>query len=372
MKACSLALLIAVITFTIFSFLPPQSNQSSLVAAQQPKLRIMNWNIGPIYVGTGVPKNDAEAQQMIKEQTARMHRLADVIKNNQVEVVFFQQFTNLDPDLRRKVKIKQLDVLLRRLKEIGWEMYGDAVAYSAKIPPGEDHLVIISRYPFDPSSQKITRDIHKVNSRVAQSIIIRDTPIGFVRLSNLHTHIDDPCTNMIKALKFFEQFDYQRTILGGDANITFSNFYGQPENLRRPDCKNYDWSKITNECTEFPYNCKPGDHACRNSSKCFGDYFYLPNPSDFKILTSWTIGNSYGISDQHPAVIAEIGSRVPIAPPFSIADINKDGIVNIFDYNLLLEAFGKAGAHGFDPADIIQNGTVDIYDFNALLQNFGK
>ncbi|MBP9758139.1 hypothetical protein KBD45_00450 [Candidatus Dojkabacteria bacterium] len=319
LKILLVSLLLTILVFLLIDISKVIDNRGKveegefiMIYSDTGKIRVMNWNIGPIYVGTGIPKTEEETQQMINQQIARMQKLAQVIKDNQVDVVFLQQFTNVDPRPNRKVKIKQFDVLLQKLKEIEWEMYGDVEAYSGKIPPGEDHLVILSRFALDVSSRKITRDIHKVNSRVAQTIMTKKTPIGDVRLSNFHTHIDDPCTNFIKALTFFEQFDYERTILGGDANITFSNFYGQPENLARPDCKGYDWTKFSNECSEYPYNCEPKDAKCRNSSKCFGDYFYLPNPSELKILTSWTIGNAHNISDQHPAVVAEIGSKVPL------------------------------------------------------------
>lgn len=61
--------------------------------------------------------------------------------------------------------------------------------------------------------------------------------------------------------------------------------------------------------------------------------------------------------------------------PTLLSDIaplnNPDGKVNIFDFNLLLENFGRTGAEGFHPADIIKNGEVDIFDYNKLLSEFG-
>lgn len=52
-------------------------------------------------------------------------------------------------------------------------------------------------------------------------------------------------------------------------------------------------------------------------------------------------------------------------------DIVVSGKVDIFDYNALLQDFGKTA--GFNPrADIVVNGKIDIFDYNALLQNFGK
>ncbi len=53
-------------------------------------------------------------------------------------------------------------------------------------------------------------------------------------------------------------------------------------------------------------------------------------------------------------------------------DINKDGKVNISDYNVFVGNFGKTGTVGFIPSDIIKNGKIDIFDYNVLVGNFGK
>jgi len=51
-------------------------------------------------------------------------------------------------------------------------------------------------------------------------------------------------------------------------------------------------------------------------------------------------------------------------------DIDKDGDIDIFDYNQLLTDFGKTGS-GLT-ADLDNNSKVDIFDYNTLLTNFGK
>lgn len=50
-------------------------------------------------------------------------------------------------------------------------------------------------------------------------------------------------------------------------------------------------------------------------------------------------------------------------------DIDKNNKVDIFDYNLLLEDFGKTTPTS---ADIDADGDVDIFDYNLLLENFGE
>jgi len=53
-------------------------------------------------------------------------------------------------------------------------------------------------------------------------------------------------------------------------------------------------------------------------------------------------------------------------------DLNRDGRVDIFDYNILVADFGKTGTPGWIPSDINGNGKVDIFDYNILVENFGK
>ena len=56
-------------------------------------------------------------------------------------------------------------------------------------------------------------------------------------------------------------------------------------------------------------------------------------------------------------------------PPSKSGDLNSDGKVDIFDYNLLIADFGKSGSL---PADLDANGKVDIFDYNILVGSFGK
>lgn len=51
-------------------------------------------------------------------------------------------------------------------------------------------------------------------------------------------------------------------------------------------------------------------------------------------------------------------------------DVDGDGDVDIFDYNLLIENFGSVDCG--NAADIDGNCKVDIFDYNILIENFGK
>jgi hypothetical protein len=52
-------------------------------------------------------------------------------------------------------------------------------------------------------------------------------------------------------------------------------------------------------------------------------------------------------------------------------DINKDGVVNIFDYNIFLQHFGVV-EDCQNSADLNGDCAVNIFDYNVLLQNFGR
>lgn len=56
-------------------------------------------------------------------------------------------------------------------------------------------------------------------------------------------------------------------------------------------------------------------------------------------------------------------------PSVKLGDIDGNGKVDIFDYNILLTNFGKVGT-GIQ-GDINSSGKVDIFDYNILLTNFG-
>lgn len=67
---------------------------------------------------------------------------------------------------------------------------------------------------------------------------------------------------------------------------------------------------------------------------------------------------------------ANITSPTPI-PAFFSGDLDKNGKVDIFDYNTMLQNFGETGTAGWITADIDNNDKVDIFDYNILVGNFG-
>jgi hypothetical protein len=64
-------------------------------------------------------------------------------------------------------------------------------------------------------------------------------------------------------------------------------------------------------------------------------------------------------------------SATPVASSFGkVGDIDGNGKVDIFDYNILLTNFGKSGSA--IQGDLDSNGKVDIFDYNSFLTNYGK
>jgi hypothetical protein len=67
---------------------------------------------------------------------------------------------------------------------------------------------------------------------------------------------------------------------------------------------------------------------------------------------------------------APISTPNPSCPLGNLGDIDCDGRIWIFDYNILVTNFGKTGAN--IPGDLDCNGKVDIFDYNILVTNFGR
>jgi hypothetical protein len=50
-------------------------------------------------------------------------------------------------------------------------------------------------------------------------------------------------------------------------------------------------------------------------------------------------------------------------------DADRNGLVNLFDFNILAQHFGQSG--GWRQGDFDASGVIDLIDFNLLAQNFG-
>ncbi|OGY10437.1 MAG: hypothetical protein A3F61_02940 [Candidatus Blackburnbacteria bacterium RIFCSPHIGHO2_12_FULL_41_13b] len=53
-------------------------------------------------------------------------------------------------------------------------------------------------------------------------------------------------------------------------------------------------------------------------------------------------------------------------------DIVDNNVIDIFDYNIIVQDFGSRMPAGGSPADLDFDNDVDIFDYNLVVQNFGK
>ncbi len=96
-------------------------------------------------------------------------------------------------------------------------------------------------------------------------------------------------------------------------------------------------------------------------------------PTPIRTPTPTPIRGPTSIPTQTPTpILTNTSTPTPRpTPTLKPGDLTGDGTVDIYDYNIMLEDFGKTGSPGWIPADINKDGTVDIYDYNILIGNFG-
>ena len=105
--------------------------------------------------------------------------------------------------------------------------------------------------------------------------------------------------------------------------------------------------------------------------------YYLGTPEQAAIdgATNAQWGIASYTSYPYPHVLASnssgtcLGGDLQATNPLE-GDIDQDGDVDIFDYNILIENFGNTNCGNV--ADINGDCKVDIFDYNLLVTNFGK
>lgn len=68
------------------------------------------------------------------------------------------------------------------------------------------------------------------------------------------------------------------------------------------------------------------------------------------------------------ATATPIPDQTPTPSPLKPPDINRDGQVNIFDYNIVIENFGQRNCE----KNVVGNCKIDVYDFNEVIGNFNQ
>lgn len=95
-------------------------------------------------------------------------------------------------------------------------------------------------------------------------------------------------------------------------------------------------------------------------------------PDSGTMSVSPTETTEYSVAASNPSLHLYKSTTVTVTPSSGtrIGDLNNDGTVDIFDYNILIGNFGRTGTGIV--GDLNNDGKVDIYDYNLLVGNFGK
>lgn len=68
-----------------------------------------------------------------------------------------------------------------------------------------------------------------------------------------------------------------------------------------------------------------------------------------------------------------VASPTPRATPFLLVDdLDGNGVVDIFDYNIIISHFGSRMPIEGSPADLDHDGNVDIFDYNIFVTNYPR
>lgn len=121
-----------------------------------------------------------------------------------------------------------------------------------------------------------------------------------------------------------------------------------------------------------PTGTTPGYTLCYNRTTC---HEQTPTPGVSVDVTC--DGGGYIDLWWHFTGVAEPTPPPPTPPPTpptcqNNPDINRNGSVDIFDYNLLVTNFGRPVTNSNRAADINCNNAIDIFDYNTLVTAFGN
>lgn len=92
---------------------------------------------------------------------------------------------------------------------------------------------------------------------------------------------------------------------------------------------------------------------------------------DFSIFST-TAGPVPTVDPNATATQTPSRTPTPTTPAKILGDVDRDGDVDIYDFNEVVANFGKKQTNPFLDADLNKNGEVDIFDFNEVVANFGK
>ena len=303
--------------FTLIFFLVPiQSGlNSDVLADNYPNnpysIKVATFNIGPKEdESDGGPSYSKDSTEYLAWRDNRMYNLAKYITDNKYNVVYLQEFNSLRNNYDLIRLMAHLQSLHSKVK------YNVVSSYTPRYDPNNtiQTMVILSEYPFVSGSLQA---IPIKNNRVVQSVLVKNTPLGSnIRLTNIHTHISQPCTDLANAQKVAWGFGSQNQIVAGDLNYDIEK--------KGHGCRKPNFDQMITRCTTST--------CMRNLTKDIKiDWIYLLSGSNLTLISSSRFSvNPYNVSDGHRPSQAYIGTTTPPNPNY-IYDTNGDTKFDILD-----------------------------------------
>lgn len=212
--------------------------------------------------------------------------------------------------------------------------------------------------PQRPSEEDVVFEYINTEGQVAQGIVRYEGPAndlvlnvdpetGAAAISNLSPFITPPVVN-----------GYTVTSASGALNPEFSAW---EENV---DEAGEGWRKVNSSANNIGELNLLDSHEFTNGVIAELGMLFTPGSNRDLVFRFSTADGD--IFDGH----VEYGA-LPVRPDFLPADFNKDGTVDLSDFNILKGNFGQGGATMAE-GDANMDGTVDLSDFNILKGSFGQ
>lgn len=306
-----------------------------VVAAQS--LRVISFN-----TYSSGSNCDEDRDRKINAKRIKVNTLADYIAGNKPDIILLQEMIN-NCDLSDAVMLDEA------LKQRGYPMQyvagtdpkyiGNATFVSTKFPIVTSGVQEVIDYPANP----------------IRKFLIVPITVGSQTVYTMNTHIRASAPQLCPGLETAYEHAMLKKgkplIIGGDFNLRMTLVKGReyacPEALR----------KAFTDVYEFRGNVI--------------DFIAIERGGPLKYEGASLVDQNSPNSD-HKAVWSTI--VVPDAPVACTPnpDVTGDGVVNIFDYNLVYARFGVVPVGQSSIFDLDCNRTVDAKDIGIVIQRFTK
>lgn len=320
---------------------------SSMAHAAGQDLRILTFNIGYTAAkeeGLSPARCGSHLQKQIQDSKNRMMQIATYLKNKGIEVALFQEI------VKRCGVYEEWTGLVEALDVVGYPM--DIALSNSERPNHEGlHTLIVSKYPIDQAGIQTHPTTAYEDAKRWYVVAPVETEMGRLTFYNLHTRASVVCAALSDFFTRGIVDGNKQRILGGDFNMKISqdpNWY-----RKNPGCNTgADGLQLKKLVDEF--TIQPNE---------FIDLIMIPKDQPFQFIDTYRDGTS-GIRSDHVPVISNIKLNLqPKTTPEKAGDADRDGDVDIFDHNTILQFFGKSECS----VNVVKECTIDIFDFNEVI-----